>query len=123
VISSASSLIRSSAASFLARAWTLISAVSLRVKILGMVLALVLVLGGSITLQVRATLSRTLLMQLQEESVSLGRDLAARSTDPLLINDLYGILQLLRETQLNNPDVRYRWPAVTPTRKSPTGSA
>jgi signal transduction histidine kinase len=96
-----------SVASLSARAWALISSVSLRIKILGMVLALVLILGGGVTLQVRATLSRTLLAQLQEESVSLGRDLAARSTDPLLINDLYNILQLLRETQTNNPDVRY----------------
>lgn len=89
------------------RLWVTASAVSLRTKILGMVLGLVLVLGASVTLQVRATLTDTLLAQLQEESVSLGRDLAARSTDPLLINDLYGIYQLLRETQINNPDVRY----------------
>jgi signal transduction histidine kinase len=94
-------------AAFASRAWALIGAVNLRIKILGMVLALVLILGGGVTLQVRTTLSRTLLAQLQEESVSLGRDLAARSTDPLLINDLYSILQLLRETRLNNPDVRY----------------
>lgn len=85
----------------------MISAVNLRTKILGMVLALVLILGGGVTLQVRATLIHTLMVQLQEESISLGRDLAARSTDPLLINDLYNILQLLRETQTNNPDVRY----------------
>ena len=101
------SLIRPSAASLPTRAWALISAVSLRTKILGMVLALVLLLGAGVTLQVRATLTRTLMAQLQEESVSLSRDLAARSTDLLLINDLYGILQLLRETQTNNPDVRY----------------
>ena len=103
----AHALIRPSAASLPTRAWALVSAVSLRVKILGMVLGLVLLLGAGVTFQVRATLTRTLLTQLQEESVSLGRDLAARSADPLLINDLYGILQLLRETQTNNPDVRY----------------
>ena len=65
-----------SAASLPTRAWTLISAVNLRTKILGMVLALVLILGSGVTLQVRATLSRTLMAQLQEASVSLGRDLA-----------------------------------------------
>jgi len=115
VIRSASSVLRSfgdalsrkSATSLPTRAWALVSAVKLRIKILGMVLALVLILGGGVTLQVRATLSRTLMAQLQEESASLGHDLAARSTDPLLINDLYNILQLLRETQTNNPDVRY----------------
>jgi signal transduction histidine kinase len=81
--------------------------VNLRIKILGMVLALVLILGAGVTLQVRAILMRTLTAQLQEESVSLARDLAARSTDPLLIHDLYTVLDLLRETRVNNPDVRY----------------
>jgi signal transduction histidine kinase len=87
--------------------WIVISGVSIRTKILGMVLALMLLLGGGVTLQVRAALIRTLTQQLREQSVSLARDLAARSTDPLLINDLYDILQLLRETRANNPDVRY----------------
>jgi len=97
----------SASAPLLTRAWVLISSVNLRTKILGMVLGLVLLLGGGVTLQVRAILSSTLTAQLREASVSLGRDLAARSTDPLLINDLYSVLRLLRETRLNNPDVRY----------------
>ncbi len=99
--------IRSARSAFLRRLWDLISAVSIRTKILGMVLALMLLLGGGVTLQVRAMLVHTLTRQLRDQSVSLARDLAARSTDPLLINDLYDVLQLLRETQTNNPDVRY----------------
>lgn len=89
------------------KVWDWISGVSIRTKILGIVLGLVLLLGGSITLQVRAILLDVAIQQLQEQSVSLARDLAARSTDPLLINDWYDVLELLRETQANNPDVRY----------------
>jgi signal transduction histidine kinase len=45
--------------------------------------------------------------QLREQSVSIGRDVAARSTDLILVNDLYALSQLLHDTQTNNPDVRY----------------
>jgi signal transduction histidine kinase len=87
--------------------WDVAGAVSIRTKIMGIVLALVLLLGAGVTVQVRMALLRVLTQQLREQSVSLARDLAARSTDPLLIHDLYDILQILRETKANNPDVRY----------------
>lgn len=91
----------------LQRFWDVAGAVSIRTKIMGIVLALVLLLGAGVTVQVRMALLRVLTQQLREQSVSLARDLAARSTDPLLIHDLYDILQILRETKANNPDVRY----------------
>ena len=89
------------------RFWALAGAVSIRTKILGIVLALVLLLGLGVTLQVRQTLTQTMEVQLEEQSVSVARDLAARSTDLLLVNDLYALHQLLRETQSNNTNVRY----------------
>jgi signal transduction histidine kinase len=87
--------------------WSVAGAVSVRTKILGIVLGLVLLLGLGVTLQVRATLSQTLQDQLQEQAVSVTRDVAARATDMILINDVYGLHQLLRETQANNTAVRY----------------
>src|SRR5512136_2603499 len=87
--------------------WELAGAVSIRTKILGIVLALVLLLGGGVTLQVRAALTDTLTQQLRERSMSLASDLAGRSTDSLLINDLYDLSVLLHETQANNPHVPY----------------
>ena len=90
-----------------ARLWWLISAVSVRVKILGMALGLVLLFGGGILWQVRAALTRTLQTQAEAESVTLGRDLAARAADPILLNDLVGLQRLLAETLANNPDLRY----------------
>lgn len=91
----------------LERLWHLVSSVSIRTKILGMVLGLVLLLGLGVTVQVRALLTQTMDEQLEEQSISVGHDLAARATDLLLINDVYGLQQLLRETQANNPNVRY----------------
>jgi signal transduction histidine kinase len=89
------------------RLWAVIGGVGVQTKILGIVLILVLTLGLGVTIQVRATLTQTMENQLEEQSVSVGRDLAARATDLLLINDLYALQQLLRETQANNANVRY----------------
>lgn len=89
------------------RLWRTAGAVSVRVKIMGIVLALVLLLGMGTTLQVRAMSRQALVARLQEQSVAIGRDLAARATDLILINDLYTLQRLLEETRQNNPDVRY----------------
>ncbi len=87
--------------------WSIAGAVSVRTKILGMVLALVVLLGVGVTLQVRGTLAYVMVENLREQSVSIARDVAARSADPILINDLFTLQQLLHDTQSNNPDVRY----------------
>jgi signal transduction histidine kinase len=89
------------------RFWSIVSAVSVRVKILGMALGLVFLLGIGVTWQVRNALTGTLQAQLENESITSARDLAARAADPILINDLVGLQRLLLETQENNPDVRY----------------
>ena len=89
------------------RFWAIAGAVNIRAKILGIVLGIVLLLGIGITLQVRTALSATLTTQLQEQSVSVTRDLAARTTDLVLLNDLYALHRLLQETQKNNLNVRY----------------
>ena len=89
------------------RFWALAGSVSIRTKILGIVLGLVLLLGLGVTAQVRYTLTRAMDAQLQEQSVSVARDVAARATDLILTNDLYALHQLLRETQANNESVRY----------------
>ncbi len=87
--------------------WKIIGAVNIRIKIMGIVLGLVVLMGVTVTLQVRANLIRTLDQLLEEQSVSIGRDVAARSTDLILINNLYGLHQLLEDTRTNNPNVRY----------------
>lgn len=87
--------------------WRILGAVSVRMKILGIVLALVLLLGVGTTLQVRARSRQALVARLQEQSVAIGRDLAARATDLILVNDLYTLHRLLEEARQNNPDVYY----------------
>jgi signal transduction histidine kinase len=87
--------------------WDFAGAVSVRTKILGIVLGFILLLGAGMTIEARYALTATMTAQLQEQSVSISRDLAARSTDPILLNDLLRLHDLLDETLANNPNVRY----------------
>ncbi|NOZ29995.1 MAG: HAMP domain-containing protein [Chloroflexi bacterium] len=89
------------------RAWQIVGGVSIRTKILGIVLAMVVFPGLMVTFQVRSRLVYTLREQLRQQSISVARDVAARSADLVLINDLYALNRLLRDTQAHNPDVRY----------------
>jgi signal transduction histidine kinase len=89
------------------RFWAIAGAVSVRTKILGIVLALVLILGAGVTWQVRLTLRDALSHDLQSQGSSISRDVAARSVDLLLVRDLYAVHQLLQDTLVNNDDVRY----------------
>lgn len=89
------------------RVWNIAGAVSVRTKILGIVLGSIVLLGVGVTIQARYALTATMTTQLKEQSVSVSRDLAARSTDPILLNDLLGLHDLVDETIANNPNVRY----------------
>ncbi|MCS6872133.1 MAG: HAMP domain-containing protein [Anaerolineae bacterium] len=94
-------------ANWVERLWAVLGSVSIRTKILGIVLGLVSLFGLTITVQVRTALTQALEQQLQEQAISVGRDLAARATDLLLINNLYALHELLHDTLANNPNVRY----------------
>ncbi|MCW5852868.1 MAG: HAMP domain-containing protein [Anaerolineae bacterium] len=87
--------------------WRVVGGVSVRTKILGIVLGLVALLGLVVTFQVRAMLIHVLRDQLQQASLSVSHDVAARSTDLVLINDLYALNRLLQDTQQHNLDIRY----------------
>ncbi len=92
---------------FFWRFWAIAGAVSIRAKILGIVLGFIVLLGIGVTFQARYALTATMTAQLEEQSVSVSRDLAARSIDPILLSDLLGLHDLLDETLANNPNVRY----------------
>ncbi|MFQ3568365.1 MAG: HAMP domain-containing protein [Aggregatilineales bacterium] len=92
---------------WLNRLWTVLGSVNIRVKILGIVLGLVILLGLTMTVQVRSLVGQTMYVQLEEQAVAIARDLAARSTDMILINNLYGLQQLLVDTRVAHPSVRY----------------
>jgi signal transduction histidine kinase len=79
----------------------------LRVKIIGIALVSIFSLGLGITWQARAMMVRSLQRELEQRGISIARDLAFRSTDLVLTNNLYGLYTLARETVQINEDVRY----------------
>ncbi|MCL4515817.1 MAG: HAMP domain-containing protein [Firmicutes bacterium] len=80
---------------------------SVKTKIMGIVLGLVLLLGLGVTLQIQFSLPRALNEQLEKRAISIARDVAARSTDLVLTNNVFALYELARDTAKNNEDVRY----------------
>lgn len=80
---------------------------SVRTKILGMVLALTTVLGLGITWQVRTVMGRVAVGELESRGRSEISDLAARTVDPILLNDTYSVVEVLDDTVANHADAIY----------------
>ncbi len=89
------------------RLLALADSVSVRLKIMGIVVGLILLLGLGATFELCHRLASSLGQELDERAVSITRDLAARSSDLVLTNNTYGLYELARSTMRENPDVRY----------------
>ncbi len=92
---------------FMIKLWGLLGSVNVRTKIFGIVLGSTLILSLSFVYQVRLSLHNVLEKKSQEQGVSIARDVAARATDLILVNDLFALHELLAETKENYADVRY----------------
>lgn len=92
---------------FVAKSWSLLGAVSIRTKIFGLVLGSTLLLSLAFAILIRAAITDIVQNRLRDQGLSIARDVAARSTDLILINDLFALHQLLVETQTHYHDVRY----------------
>ena len=86
-------------------AWVL--GVSVRVKIMGIVLGLVLLLGVGVLIQVQRVSRATLSRELDERALSIARDVAARAADLILIEDFVSLRDLVLDSLTTNKDVRY----------------
>jgi signal transduction histidine kinase len=87
--------------------WKIAGAVSVRAKITGIILGLVLMLGVGVILVVRQALQEAMVHELEARAISVAHDLGTRSTDLILINNLFALQQLILETQANHADIRY----------------
>ncbi|HEB50523.1 MAG TPA: HAMP domain-containing protein [Desulfobulbus sp.] len=90
-----------------ARLWRAVDAVSLRLKIMGMVVATTLLVGIFTTSQVYRVMSKDMAENLADKSRSVAGELASRVDTYLLVNDIYGLTQLLKDTVGNRRDIRY----------------
>ena len=89
---------------------------SVRTKILGIIVTLTMVLGLGVTFQVRSVMTSVLVTELDNRGASVASDLAARSADPILLNDAFSVYELLTDTVASHPDAEYAF-VVDPSGK------
>ncbi len=89
------------------RLLVLADSVTVRTKIMGIVVGLMVLLGLGATYELQNHMALVLGQELDARAVSIARDLAARSSDLVLTNNTFGLYQLVEDTLNNNPDVRY----------------
>ncbi len=87
--------------------WSIAGGISIRAKIMGIVVALILIFGLALTFQVRNSLTTTLTVRLEKQGLAIAKNLAARSTDLVLTDNSFDLYQLLRETVDNTEEVYY----------------
>lgn len=80
---------------------------SVRTKILGIVLTLTTVLGLGVTWQVRSVMGDILVGELEDRGMAEVSDLAARTADPVLLNDTFSVYEILNDTVAHHPDALY----------------
>jgi signal transduction histidine kinase len=80
---------------------------SLSFQLVGAMLSLTLGLGLIRTYVNRAEVETFAREQFEQRSAAIARAFAAYATDAVLTNDLFHLNELINDTLLNNPDVRY----------------
>ncbi len=86
---------------------TFLLSVPLRFKILGLALGLIALFGTVTIVRIQQEVQDNITFILQEESRFIASELSYQSRDFLLINDLFGLTNTLKNTAINRPDLRY----------------
>ncbi|MDI6913750.1 MAG: sensor histidine kinase [Desulfitobacteriaceae bacterium] len=81
--------------------------VSLRTKIIGLVVGLLLLLAGAAMFQAEQSISPFLNQQLDTEAISTAKYIADRGPDYIYRGDLFQLYTLVRDIKNSNQDIRY----------------
>uniref|UniRef100_A0A1S2L4U3 histidine kinase n=1 Tax=Anaerobacillus isosaccharinicus TaxID=1532552 RepID=A0A1S2L4U3_9BACI len=84
-----------------------ITSISIFVKIYGMFFAVIFLITALSIVVVRFSTSETLSYQLDERVKSIGSDVAARSADLMLTNNIYAMQKLVYDTVAHYKDIEY----------------
>jgi signal transduction histidine kinase len=85
--------------------WVL--SVPIRIKIMGIALGIVALLGMGVISQVRSSMRATLEAELQRRGAAIARDVAGRAADLIVTNNLFALHELVRTTVEHNEDTWY----------------
>lgn len=80
---------------------------SVKTKVLGMVVGLVILMALTSTIILREILVVKLSEDLDRRAISIASDLSSRSRDFTILKDIYSLHNLLLDTTENNPDIEY----------------
>lgn len=89
------------------RFWALAGGVSIRFKIMGIVLLVVLALGVAVAWYVGSNVAASLKEELELRGKAIGRSLAAHATDLILTDDLFELYRVARDTLGADDDILY----------------
>ena len=89
------------------RFWAVAGAVSIRVKITGIVVGVILTLGVAMGVLVYRGFTESLERELEERGTAIAVNLASRSQDLVLTDRLFALYTLARETARDNKDLLY----------------
>lgn len=84
-----------------------VTSVSISAKIMGIVLALTILLGLAVTVQMRSVMTNALQIELHNQGFATARDLADRAEPLVQSNDRAALAHLLENTLHNHLDGRY----------------
>lgn len=80
---------------------------SIRVKIMGLAVGMVLLMGLSAAALAQSGFARATAGELELRGISIANDVSARAADLVLTSSALGLHELVKGTRLHNPDVRY----------------
>ena len=80
---------------------------SVKTKVLGITIGLVILMALTSTIILREILVVKLSEDLDRRAVSIASDLSARGTDYTLLKDIVSLNNLIQDTMSNNPDIEY----------------
>lgn len=86
---------------------TSLLSVPLHLKILGLALGLIALFGTLTIVRIQQEVQKNIEFILQKEGKFIASELSYQARDYLLINDLFGLTNILKNTTLNRPDLRY----------------
>ncbi len=86
---------------------TPLKSISVKTKLLGITIGLVLLMGVTSTVILREILVIELSEDLHRRAISIASDVSSRSTDFAILKDISNLHNLIQDTKKNNPDIEY----------------
>src|SRR5690554_4804341 len=79
----------------------------IKIKIMGIVILFVSLLGITVIMETRSHMQHILREQLEQRGLAIASDVAARSTNPMLVGDSFSLYEIAQALPSHYEDIRY----------------